>query len=92
DRANRPPQEILEPAWTYGEEVMVEPFIRGMELAVGVMDGKAMEVTEILTEREFYDYEAKYAEGGSKHIVPARMPAHALEKAKEYSERAHAAL
>lgn len=92
DRANRPPQEILEPSWTYGEEVLVEPFVRGMELAVGVMDGRAMNVTEILTEREFYDYEAKYAAGGSEHIVPARMPPHAFEKAKKLSEMAHAAL
>jgi D-alanine-D-alanine ligase len=89
---NRPPQGVIEPSWTYGEEVLVEPFIRGLELAVGVMDGKAMNVTEILTEREFYDYDAKYAEGGSTHIVPARIPAHALEKAKKISELAHAAL
>jgi D-alanine-D-alanine ligase len=92
DRANRPPQEILEPSWTYGEEVLVEPFIRGRELAVGVMDGKAMTVTEILTERDFYDYDAKYAEGGSQHVVPANLPPHVFEKALELSERAHAAL
>ena len=92
DRANRPPQEILEPAWTYGEDVMVEPFIRGKELAVGVMDGKAMTVTEILTERDFYDYDAKYAEGGSQHVVPAQIPPHTFEKAKQMSEAAHAAL
>ena len=92
DRANRPPQEILEPAWTYGEEVMVEPFIRGKELAVGVMDGKAMTVTEILTEREFYDYDAKYAEGGSQHVVPAKLPPHVFENALKMSEAAHAAL
>ncbi len=89
---NQPPQGVIDPSWTYGEEVLVEPFIRGLELAVGVMDGKAMNVTEIVTEREFYDYDAKYAEGGSTHIVPARIPAHALEKAKKLSEMAHAAL
>ncbi len=92
DRANRPPQEVIEPVWTFGEAVLVEPFIRGKELAVGVMDGKAMAVTEILTEREFYDYDAKYAEGGSKHIVPAKLPPHITEKAKKLSELAHAAL
>jgi D-alanine-D-alanine ligase len=92
ERANRPPQEVLEPSWTYGEEVMVEPFIRGKELAVGVMDGKAMTVTEILTEREFYDYDAKYADGGSRHVVPAELPTHVFEKAKQLSEVAHAAL
>jgi len=92
DGANRPPQEVVAPSWTFGEEVMVEPYIRGMELAVGVMDGKAMTVTEIVPKTAFYDYEAKYGEGGSEHIVPARIPPHVAEKAKKLSEMAHAAL
>ncbi|MDB5494932.1 MAG: ddlB [Phenylobacterium sp.] len=90
--ANRPPQEIVAPSWSYGEEVMIEPYVAGMELAVGVMDGKAMTVTEILPRIGFYDYEAKYAEGGSEHVVPARIPPHAFEKALQLSEMAHAAL
>ena len=90
--ANRPPQEIAAPAWTFGEEVMIEPYIAGLELAVGVMDGKAMTVTEIVPTTGFYDYEAKYGEGGSQHVVPARIPPHALEKAKKLSEMAHTAL
>lgn len=90
--ANSPPQEIVAPSWTFGEEVMVEPYVRGLELAVGVMDGKAMTVTEIVPRTGFYDYDAKYAEGGSEHILPARIPPHAFEKAKKLSEMAHAAL
>ena len=92
DGANRPPQEIVAPSWTFGEEVMIEPYIAGLELAVGVMDGKAMTVTEIVPATGFYDYEAKYGEGGSQHIVPARIPPHVIEKAKTLSELAHAAL
>src|SRR6185312_9806136 len=90
--ANRPPQEIVAQSWTFGEEVMIEPYIRGKELAVGVMDGKAMSVTDIFPRTGFYDYEAKYAEGGSVHVVPAEIPAHAFEKALKLSEMAHAAL
>src|SRR5579864_2344118 len=90
--ANRPPQEIVAPSWTFGEEVMIEPYIAGRELAVGVMDGKAMTVTEIIPRTGFYDYEAKYSEGGSTHIVPAEIPPHAFEKALRMSEAAHAAL
>ncbi len=90
--ANTPPQDVVAPSWTFGEEVMVEPYIRGMELAVGVMDGRAMAVTEIVSRSGFYDYEAKYAPGGSEHIVPARIPDHVTEKAKKLSELAHAAL
>lgn len=90
--ANSPPQEIASPDWTYGEQVMVEPFVPGKELAVAVMDGKAVTVTDILPQAEFYDYEAKYAEGGSIHVVPANIPAHVFDRAMEYAERAHAAL
>jgi len=90
--ANRPPQELVAPAWTHGEEVMIEPYIRGKELAVAVMDGKAITVTDIIPQTEFYDYEAKYAEGGSVHVLPADIPPHVFEKALKLSEAAHAAL
>ncbi|MBU2136190.1 MAG: D-alanine--D-alanine ligase [Alphaproteobacteria bacterium] len=90
--ANRPPQELVAPSWTFGEEVMIEPYIRGKELACGVMAGKAMTVTDIVPRTGFYDYEAKYGEGGSDHVIPADIPAHVFEKAMELSERAHAAL
>lgn len=90
--ANSPPQELASPTWTHGEEVMVEPFVRGKELAVAVMDGKALTVTDIQPRTEFYDYEAKYAEGGSVHVLPAEIPPHAFEKALELAEKAHAAL
>lgn len=92
DGANRPPEELAAPSWTFGEEVMIEPYIRGKELACGVMDGRAMTVTEIISATGFYDYEAKYGEGGSKHVVPAEIPPHAFEKALRMSELAHAAL
>jgi len=90
--ANRPPQELVAPSWTFGEEVMIEPYIRGKELACGVMAGKAMTVTDIVPRTGFYDYEAKYGEGGSDHVIPADIPAHVFEKAMDLSERAHAAL
>ena len=90
--ANGPPQDVIAPSWTFGEEVMVEPYIAGMELAVAVMDGKAQTVTEIVPRTGFYDYDAKYAEGGSEHVVPARMPAEDFDRALRLSELAHAAL
>jgi len=90
--ANRPPQEIAEPGWAFGEEVLIEPYIAGKELAVGVMDGKAITVTDIQPRSQFYDYEAKYAEGGSVHVLPAEIPTQALERAMRMAELAHAAL
>lgn len=90
--ANGPPQELSRPDWTFGEEVMIEPYIQGKELAVAVMDGKALTVTEIVPRTGFYDYDAKYAEGGSQHVVPAPIPAAAFERALRMAEAAHAAL
>lgn len=90
--ANGPPKELAAPSWTFGDEVMIEPYVPGKELAVGVMDGKAMTVTEIVARTGFYDYEAKYGEGGSEHILPAKLPPHIFEKSKIFAERAHAAL
>jgi D-alanine-D-alanine ligase len=90
--ANGPPAELLSPAWTFGEDVVVEPYVPGLELAVAVMDGRALAVTEIESRTGFYDYEAKYGEGGSVHILPARMPADMADKAMRHAELAHAAL
>ncbi len=59
--------------WPYGEQVMVERFIAGRELTVAVMGDRALAVTEIATHRGFYDYDAKYAPGGSRHVVPAEL-------------------
>jgi len=90
--ANSPPQELIAPSWTYGEEVMIEPYIAGFELSVAVMDGKALTVTEIVPRTGFYDYDAKYGEGGSSHVVPARIPEEAAQRALRMAEAAHAAL
>jgi D-alanine-D-alanine ligase len=90
--ANSPPQELAAPTWDLGDEVMIEPYIAGKELAVAVMDGKALTVTEIVPRTGFYDYDAKYVEGGSQHVVPAVMPPPAFERALRMSEAAHAAL
>lgn len=94
--ADRPVAEVGEPGWAYGEQVMVEPFIAGNELAVTVLGEKsgprALTVTDITPTKGFYDYEAKYTPGGSRHVLPADLPAHVFEAALRISERAHAAL
>ena len=71
---------------------MIEPYIAGKELAVAVMGDKALAVTEIVPRTGFYDYEAKYGEGGSSHVVPARIPNAVAAEAGQYAELAHAAL
>ena len=56
------------------------------------MGDKALGVTEITTNLEFYDYEAKYADGGSIHVLPAKIPDAVTREALDFAERAHAAL
>ena len=94
--ANRPVAEVGEPGWVYGEQVMVEPFIAGKELCVAVMGEasgpRALTVTDITPVKGFYDYEAKYAPGGSIHKLPADIPPHVFETALRQAELAHAAM
>ncbi|MBU1347030.1 MAG: D-alanine--D-alanine ligase [Alphaproteobacteria bacterium] len=83
-------------AWTYGDLVMVEPYIPGKELCVAVIGEttgpRALTVTDITPVKGFYDYEAKYAPGGSVHKLPADLPPHVFEAAMRESEQAHVAL
>ncbi|WP_193182850.1 D-alanine--D-alanine ligase [Nisaea sediminum] len=78
--------------WPFGDMVLEEKFIAGRELTVAVLDGAALAVTEITSERGFYDYDAKYADGGSIHILPARLPEAVTARALEMAEKAHSAL
>jgi D-alanine-D-alanine ligase len=81
-----------ESGWPYGDRVMVERFIPGRELTVSVMGDRALAVTEITTGREFYDYDAKYAAGGSNHVVPAKIDAAVDREAKSLALTAHQTL
>ena len=72
-------------------EVMAEEFIAGRELTAAVMDGRALGVTDILTEG-WYDYNAKYSTGGSRHEFPADLPREVYAACLDYAERAHKAL
>ena len=87
DGANAPPQLAAE----MPDTVMVETYAPGRELTVSVMDGQAFCVTEILT-TGWYDYAAKYTPGGSRHVLPADIPAEIAEACKDYALRAHDAL
>ncbi|MFQ5764805.1 MAG: D-alanine--D-alanine ligase [Rhodospirillales bacterium] len=78
--------------WPYGEQVMVEAFIPGRELTVSVMGEKALAVTEITTDRGFYDYDAKYADGGSIHVLPAEIDKDAYDEAMRLAVLAHRTL
>ena len=89
-----PPQELHSADWTLGEELMVERFIPGRELTCAVMGDEALGVIEIRPAQglSFYDYESKYAPGGSDHILPAQLSSNVYQFVQKLSLAAHRAL
>ncbi len=80
-------------AWRFGRTALVEEFVPGRELTVGVMGDRALAVTEIIAEvGSFYDYDSKYADGGSRHIIPARVHSDTYDRALDVAVAAHRAL
>lgn len=92
DRSH-PPQVLSSSDWRYGDIVMVERYVAGRELTCGVVDGKALGVTEIVPQgHDFYDYDAKYASGGSTHVLPAQISPKIYQKIQELAVKAHQAI
>lgn len=81
-------------SWRFGATLLVEDFIPGRELTVSVLRDTALAVTEILPQEQegFYDFEAKYSTGGSRHIVPAHLPDAITQRALSLACQAHKAL
>jgi D-alanine-D-alanine ligase len=92
DAHDHPPQELYRDDWTYGERVIVEQYIAGKELTCAVMGDLALGVIEIVPVVRFYDYEAKYAPGGSKHLLPAPISSFVYQQVRKLSLAAHCAL
>ena len=87
-----PPQELTRADWEFGEMVLAEPFIPGKELTCAVMGEEALGVIEIVPTARFYDYEAKYAPGGSTHILPAEILPFVYQEVRRLAVAAHRAL
>jgi len=94
---SHPPQSLLREDWAFGEDVMVERFIAGRELTCAVMgapgEEEALAVTEIVpVGTAFYDYDAKYLEGGSKHVLPAQIKPFIYQNVRTLALEAHRAI
>jgi D-alanine-D-alanine ligase len=87
-----PPQELMRPDWAFGERLLVERYIPGKELTCAVIGDRALDVIEIVAATRFYDYEAKYAPGGSKHVLPAEISPFVYQEARRLALKAHHAL
>ena len=92
DRSH-PPQELLREDWDHGDWLLAEPFVDGRELTCAVMGDRALGVIDIQPVSEaFYGYDAKYAKGGSIHVLPAALKENVYQKVQELTVKAHKAL
>jgi D-alanine-D-alanine ligase len=87
-----PPQELYREDWAFGERVIVERYIAGKEITCAVVKDEPTDVIEIVPTVRFYDYEAKYAPGGSKHLLPADLLPNVYQEVRRLTVAAHRAL
>lgn len=88
-----PPQEIASPDWPYGDRLLAEKFVGGLELTCAVMGDRALGVIDIRPVSEsFYGYDAKYAKGGSIHILPAKIKPNIYHEVQRLTLAAHQVL
>jgi D-alanine-D-alanine ligase len=87
-----PPQQLYADDWAFGDTVMVERYMGGHELTCAVRGDEALDVIDIVTEGRWYDYDAKYVAGGSKHVLPAKLSSNIYQSIRMLALRAHQAL
>ena len=88
-----PPQELTRPDWAHGDIMLVERFVAGRELTCAVIGEKALDVIDIrAADGGWYDYNAKYAKGGSIHVLPADLKDIVYHSVQDFTLRAHRAL
>jgi D-alanine-D-alanine ligase len=92
DEHTHPPQQLYGDEWSYGDRVIVEKYIPGKELTCAVRGEEALGVIEIVPTVRFYDYEAKYIPGGSRHLLPAPVSSIVYQQARRLALAAHVAL
>ncbi|MFD2182224.1 D-alanine--D-alanine ligase [Rhodoplanes azumiensis] len=92
EQHEHPPQELTRTDWSYGEQVLCERYIVGKELTCAVIGDRALDVIEIVPNVIFYDYTAKYAPGGSRHVLPAEIKPNVYQHVRTLALRAHLAL
>ena len=85
-------REAIEKSFTYEDEVVIEPYIKGREFACGIIDGKALPVIEIIPKTGFFDYANKYQAGATEEICPAQIPDEVAERIQKATELAFKSL
>jgi D-alanine-D-alanine ligase len=90
--ANAPPHSLVDQRDVYGDKVFVEAYVPGRELTCAVLGDVALGVIDIVPAAGFYDYNAKYAPGGSVHVLPAEVPREIYRKVQQSALEAHMVL
>jgi len=79
----------LEQALEYGDQILIDKFIKGREMTVGILDHEALPIVEVLHKREFFDFTAKYQKGLTDYRVPADIPPHTASELQHIALKAH---
>lgn len=82
----------LAEAFSFDERILIEKYIRGRELTVGILDDRPLPVVEIVPKKRFFDYEAKYSSGMTEYVVPAELDSRVAEMVQQAGLRAHRVL
>ena len=85
-------QPAIELAHRYDDEVMIERFVPGREFTVGILDGRALPVGEIIAPGEVFDYQSKYQKGGAREEFPANIPESEAKRVQAHALAAHRSL
>ena len=85
-------ETAVEASFGYEDELIIEEYVKGREFAVGIIDGKALPVIEIVPKTGFFDYKNKYQDGCTEEICPARIDAQTAKRMQDATEKAFAAL
>ncbi|MFH1778511.1 MAG: D-alanine--D-alanine ligase [Candidatus Omnitrophota bacterium] len=85
-------KSAMDQAFEFGEEIIIEEYIEGKEIAVGILEDRALPVIQIVPKRRFYDYVAKYTSGMTEYLVPAPISKAEFESAQKAGLRAHKSL
>src|SRR5512136_1153836 len=81
--------KAMEMALGFDAEILIEEYIRGREIQVGILDDSPLGAIEIVPRVQFYSYEAKYTEGLADHLLPAPLPPEDYERALRFGLKAH---
>ncbi|TAN60616.1 ATP-grasp domain-containing protein, partial [bacterium] len=92
--ADNPAQlkSAINSAFQYDKKIIVEEYVAGREITVGIFEDRPLEPIEIKPKQRFFDYRAKYASGQTEYIVPARLPFKTMALLKQAALKAHAVL